>query len=198
LANPAGVGFSVRGFRTMGLDLPQIECGPAFITSPASRVTPAGFGPLAPHWQPRSNDVVEIDEQAIAAGGCPWKNPPPESLFNAAPLDQRFNQPFDGELSIKLKGLTAETSGDVLINLPEIKPLLSFQGKHTIDVPPPLCDTLAIDTDLRRISLVWRCALPIDIANPIHGRLVLRDPIAEEAAQAWNAAEEQPQERIHP
>jgi hypothetical protein len=198
LANPAGVGFSVRGFRTKGLDLPQIECGPAFITGPASRVTPAGFGPLAPHWQPRSKDVVEIDEQAIAAGGCPWKNPPPESLFNAAPLDQRFDQPFDGELSIKLKGLTADSSEDVLINLPEIKPLLSFQGKHTIDVPPPLCDTLAIDTDLRRISLVWRCALPIDIANPIHGRLVLRDPIAEEAAQARNGAEEQPQERIHP
>ncbi len=45
--NPAGVGFSVRGFRTKRLDLPQIECGPSFIASPASRVTPAGFGPLA-------------------------------------------------------------------------------------------------------------------------------------------------------
>lgn len=198
LANPAGVGFSVRGFRTKELDLPQIECGPTFITSPASRVTPVSFGPLAPHWQPRSKDVVEIDEQAIAAGGCPWKKPPPESLFNSAPLNQRFDQPFDGELSLKLKGLVTDSSEDVLINLPEIKPLLSFQGQGTIYVPSPQCDTLVIDTDLRRISLVWRSALPIDIGNPIHGRLVLRDPIAEEVVREQNGAKEQPQERIHP
>jgi hypothetical protein len=196
--NPAGVGFSVRGFRTKGLDLPQIECGPSFIASPASRVTPAGFGPLAPHWQPRSKDVVEIDEQAIAAGGCPWKNPPPESLFNAAPLDQRFDQPFEGELSVKLKGLIAETTQDVLINLPESKSLISFQGQGTIEVPAPQCDTLIIDADHRLICLVWRSALPINIESPVRGRLVLRDQMAEdaEAAQKQNTAENKPQEII--
>jgi hypothetical protein len=188
--NPAGVGFSVRGFRTKGLDLPQIECGPSFIASPASRVTPAGFGPLAPHWQPRSKNVVEIDQQAIAGGGCPWKKPPPESLFNTAPLDQRFDQPFDGELSLKLKGLVADSTQDVLINLPEITPFLSFQGQRTIEVSPPQCDTLVINTDLCRIFLVWRSALPIDIENPIHGRLVLRDPTAEVTAQAQDADED--------
>lgn len=57
--NPSGVGYSLRGLRTKGLRLPRIEQGPDFISSPASRVKPAGYGPLPPsgvhvmkRWEP--------------------------------------------------------------------------------------------------------------------------------------------------
>jgi hypothetical protein len=182
-ANPAGVGFSLRGFSTKGLSLPQIEYGPSFITSPASRVTPAGFGPLAPHWEPRCQESADIDTESLAFGGCPWSKEPSETLYNSAPLDQRFDQPFSGEMSLQLKGLIADTSQDILIHLPVVKPFVSFEGRPEIEIAPPQCDTLVIDTDQQQIHLVWRTALPMDLENPARGWIVLRDPAAE-AAQA--------------
>lgn len=195
LANPAGVGFSLRGFRTKGLILPQIESGPNFIASPASRVPPAGFGPLAPHWEPRCKEASDIDTEAIEFGGCPWSKKPSETLYNTAPLDQRFDRPFEGVLTLQLKGLVAGTSQDILIHLPEIKPLVSFEGQPEIEVAPPCCDTLVIDTDRRQIHLVWRTALPLNLESPARGWIVLRDPAAE-AAEADRIAKEALQEAI--
>lgn len=178
-ANPSGVGFSFRGLRTKGLTLPQIEGASKVIEGPASRVTPAGFGPLPPHWNPRSKETVEIDEEAIAAGCCPWAKEPPESMYNTAPSDQRFDQPFEGEMTLSLKSLVADAPRDVLINLPEIRPMVSFEGRHRKKVPLPRCDTLVIDTDNRHIHLIWRSALPLNPEAPSRGRIVLRDLAAE-------------------
>jgi hypothetical protein len=194
--NPAGVGFSLRGFRTQGLTLPQIECVHNFIASPASRVPPAGFGPLAPHWEPRCNESADIDIEALEYGGCPWSKEPSESLYNVAPSDQRFDRPFEGVLTLQLKGLVADSSQDILIHLPEIKPLVSFEGQPEIEIGPPRCDTLVIDTDQQQIHLVWRTALPMDLENPVRGWIVLRDPEAE-AAQAEEPSDDDSQEAMH-
>jgi hypothetical protein len=196
LANPAGVGFSLRGFRTKGLTLPQIECGPTFIASPASRVPPAGFGPLAPHWEPRSKEAADIDTEAVEFGGCPWSTEPPETLYNVAPRDQRFDHPFEGIMTLQLKGLVANAPEDILIHLPEIKPLLCFEEQPAIEMAPPQCDTLVIDTDKQQIHLIWRAALPMDLENPARGWVVLRDPETE-AARAEETAEIALQEPIH-
>lgn len=192
-ANPVGVGFSLRGFRTKNLSLPQIECGPRFIASPADRVRPAGFGPLAPNWEPRSEESVDIDPEALDIGNCPWSREPSESLFNVAPPDQRFDRPFEGGMTLRLKGLVADTAEDVLIHLPELKPLLSFDGQPAIEIEPPRCDTLVIDTDLRRIHLVWRTALCRDLVHAAQGWLVLRDPEAEAAREEEPGDENSPE-----
>jgi hypothetical protein len=92
--------------------------------------------------------------------------------------------------------LVADAPQDILIHLPEIKPLLSFEGQPKIEIEPPRCDTLIIDTDQRQIHLVWRTALPMDLENPTRGWIVLRDPEAE-AAQAEIPADEDLQEALH-
>ena len=180
LANPAGTGFSQRGLRTKGLSLPQIECGPNFISSPASRTHPAGFGPLAPHWEPRCNVKVDIDTEAIEFGGCPWGKEPPESLYNTAPLDQRFEQPFEGVMTLQLKGLVADAPQDVLIHLPEIRPLIQLDCEGKTTELSAVCDTLTVDGEQQQIHQVWRVALTMDIAHPARGWLTLRDLQAEE------------------
>jgi hypothetical protein len=181
--NPAGIGFSQRGLRTKGLALPQIECGPDFIASPASRVSPAGFGPLAPHWKPRSKETVDIDDQALAAGGCPWKKPPAENLYNTAPLDQRFEQPFEGEISLKLKGLVADTAQDVLINLPDIRPQIQMDMQEPTSALSAKCDTLIVNAEHLEIYLIFRCAIAASPKNIDQGMVILRDPAAEEQDQ---------------
>lgn len=183
LANPAGTGFSLRGLRTKGLSLPQIECGPHFISSPASRTHPAGFGPLAPHWEPRCNEMGDIDTEAIAFGGCPWCKEPPESLYNAAPLDQRFEQPFEGVMTLQLKGLVADAPQDVLIHLPEIKPLIQLDSEGKTTELSAICDTLIVDADQRQINLICRCPLSWSQNNNEEGLVTLRDLVAEEQAK---------------
>jgi hypothetical protein len=126
---------------------------------------------------------VEIDGDAVASGLCPWKKEPPESLFNTAPLDQRFDQPFEGEMTLSLRGMVADAPWDVLINLPEMKPMVTFTGKPGIEVPLPCCDTLVIDTDLCHIHLLWRSALPFNLETPSRGQIVLRDLVAEAEAE---------------
>jgi hypothetical protein len=183
LANPAGVGFSLRGFRTKGLTLPQIECGHNLIASPASRVPPAGFGPLAPHWEPRCKEAADIDTEAVEFGGCPWGEKPSEALYNAAPLDQRFEQPFEGVMTLQLKGLVADAPQDVLIHLPEIKPRiqLDMNGKSTEFQAG--CDTLIVHADQRQIHLICRCTLPWSQNNNEEGLVTLRDLVAEEQTE---------------
>lgn len=163
LENPAGVGYSLRGLRTKALTLPRIEIGPHFISSPAGRVQPAGFGPLAPHWHPRSKEVVEIDTGMAACGGCPWEKEPPESLYNSAPLDQRFEQPFEGDMTLSLKGLVAGAPEGVLINLPALQPKVLLEDGGTcgkINQLLPRCDTLLIHADKLQIFHLFRVAIP--------------------------------------
>ncbi|ABA90062.1 protein of unknown function DUF2169 [Syntrophotalea carbinolica DSM 2380] len=182
-ANPAGVGFSLRGLRTKSLSLPRIECGPGFVASPASRVSPAGYGPIAPHWEPRCNAKVDIDTEAITYGGCPWGKEPPESLYNTAPLDQRFEQPFEGEMTLQLKGLVADAPRDILIHLPEIKPRIHLDMNETFTEFQAACDTLIVHTDPREINLIFRCALPWSHNHTEEGLVTLRDLVAEEQAE---------------
>lgn len=186
-ANPAGVGFSLRGFRTKGLTLPQVECGPHFITGPASRVAPAGFGPLAPHWEPRRQTKPSRNRQAYDLSGCPWNEEPPECLYNAAPPDQRFDRPFAREMALQLKGLMADTPHDILINLPEIRPRIHMQWKGQASELTAACDTLIVHTDQKQILLVCRCALPWSPSQNDEGLVILRDLAAEEKAKCDQA-----------
>ncbi len=180
LENPAGVGYSLRGLRTKGLSLPRIEIGPRFISSPAGRVQPAGFGPLAPHWQPRCKDLMEIDAKKAESGGCPWAKEPPESLHNTAPLDQRFTQPFEGEMSLSLKGLVADAPGGVLINLPALQPKVLLKNAGMITELQPLCDTLIVQADRQQIFLLFRVAITQEIETNAASIVHLIDPDTEE------------------
>jgi hypothetical protein len=132
---------------------------------------------------------LEIDRDAAATGLCPWKKDPPESIYNTAPLDQRFDHPFEGEMTLNLTGMVADAPREVLINLPLIKPMVTFTGKPGIEAPTPCCDTLVIDADRCQIYLLWRSAFPFNLEVTSRGRIVLRDLMAEaEAAREKKAA----------
>lgn len=174
--NPAGVGYSDKGWRVGGMTLPQIEIGPKFISSPTHRVTPAGFGPLAPFWEPRSQAFEKLDHEAIDWGGCPYPADAPAQMYNAAPLDQRFDQPFQGEETLRLKGLVEGAPLDgVLLNLPRLRPDLKLIRGTRVENVQPVCDTLVIDADARQLSLVWRVGIPWTLRDQQTDWLVLSD-----------------------
>ncbi len=174
--NPVGVGYSEKGWRVNGMPLPQIEIGPKFITSPSQRGVPAGFGPIPSFWEPRIAAYEKLDHEALAWGGCPYPADAPAGMHNAAPLDQRFDQPFQGGETLRLKGLVEGAPLDgLLLNLPRLKPDLKLVVAQEVKTFPSACDTLVIDTDLKQIHLVWRAPIPWSLSDKRTGWVVLTD-----------------------
>lgn len=174
--NPVGVGYSEKGWRVSGMALPQIEIGPKFISGPTQRVAPAGFGPLPPFWEPRVQAFDKLDHEALAWGGCPYPGDAPAEMYNAAPPDQRFDQPFQGEETLRLKGLVEGAPRDgLLLNLPRLRPDLKLVRGERMENLQPVCDTLVIDTDTRQLSLVWRIGIPWNLREQQSDWLVLTD-----------------------
>ncbi len=181
-ANPVGSGFSQKGWRVKGMALPQIEIGPKFISGPSQRVAPAGFGPIAPYWEPRLNASKELDGDAVSWGGCPFGNRAPAGLYNAAPLDQRFDAPFEGGETIRLKGLISEAPhpDGTLVHLPCPRPDLKLVSGNRVENLQAVCDTLTIDIDARTICMLWRTGLPWNMQDQHSEWVVLRDLDLEE------------------
>ncbi|MDO3379338.1 DUF2169 family type VI secretion system accessory protein [Geoalkalibacter halelectricus] len=177
-ANPVGRGYSDKGQRLKGLELPQIEIGPRFITGPTTRPVPAGFGPLSPLWEPRLGAFTLLDEAAAQRGGCPWGKEVAADLFNAAPPDQRFAQPFVGGERILLRGLVADAPQGVPLHVPPLLPDVGVNRAGTWERLEVSCDTLVIDADRQELCLVFRAALPWDVKKPQNGWVIVRDPQA--------------------
>ncbi len=191
LANPAGCGFSLRGLRSKRLELPQLEQPPHFINSPGSRVKPAGFGPLPQHWEPRSAVKVNINQQGITNGTCPFSGELPDEMYNCAPSDQRFASPFCGPLTVKLSGLVATSKRSLLIDIPTQQPQVKVQLDNGLSTLELNCDTLVINSDERTLALIYRGAILTD-PDP-NGWLTLRDAnaVKEEDVAARDSSLEQ-------
>lgn len=181
-SNPVGVGFSATSRFHPALKLPQIECGPDFLNALTQRPTPAGFGPLASHWQPRMSLTPEIDKAALALRLCPIAQDLAPDLYNAAPLDQRFGQPFQGGETLLLQGLLADAERpSLLITLPAITPQVWQVTRSQSETPlPMICDTLVIRGDEQELHLIWRAA--IKMPEKQSGWIVIKETEQEEAA----------------
>jgi hypothetical protein len=60
--NPVGTGFAVSGSNATGLSLPNFEDPNKLISSWSDRPSPAGFGAVASHWQPRVGFAGTYDD----------------------------------------------------------------------------------------------------------------------------------------
>lgn len=174
-ANPVGLGYSHTSRHHPALQIPQIEQGPDWLQSITQRPTPAGFGPLAPGWAPRSALMPEIDGAAVSVGLCPFANDLLPNLYNAAPQDQRFEAPFQGDETLFLQGLVADADPrGILIPLPGERPEAWLAHSETNHQELSLtCDTLSIDADEQAIYLLWRCA--IETTDTPSGWVVVKD-----------------------
>ncbi|BCR03030.1 hypothetical protein DESUT3_00990 [Desulfuromonas versatilis] len=181
--NPAGQGYSQKGWRVKGMALPQIEIGPRFISAPTSRQTPAGFGPIAPFWKPRLSLFDKLDLEAVAWGGCPFPLEVAPELYNAAPPDQRFDGPFSGGEALHLKGLVEGAPPEgILVQVPRILPDLRLAVDGRTEALRAACDTLLVDTDARQLCLLWRSGIPWELGDKRSGWVILRDPERQEDA----------------
>jgi hypothetical protein len=159
--NPAGVGFALEG-RRGGIGsrtLPNLEDPAHLITDPAAEPPPAGFGQIAPFWEPRRSFTGTYDD-AWRKTRAPYlprdfnprffntahtdlickghlKGGEPVSVINASPSPFQLRLPrcdFDGRARIARKVLS-----------------LSFQLESVVLEPGELI-----------VSMLWRGAVSCD------------------------------------
>lgn len=134
------------------------------ITDPAAPRRPAGFGPIARAWPARKRLLGATPRKALEGAvveipeGFDW------SYFQAAPPDQQLRA-LRGDEWIVLEGLHP-TLPSLRTRLPGARGRARVYGLSAFGVSEgqPLelaADTLRIDGDEQRCSLVWRQSFPI-------------------------------------
>ncbi|MBK8259152.1 MAG: DUF2169 domain-containing protein [Polyangiaceae bacterium] len=157
IRNPCGMGFVERKFNLTGRPAPVIEDPKAPLSS--RNPAPAGFGPIAAHWAPRSQKMGTLDD-AWRADRAPVRprdfNP---RHFCAAPDDQWIESALLGDEAVEVVGLTPQ--GPWRFRLPKYSPIFHVIVRGITTQPETHLDTFAIDAETRRVEFTWRIAVPI-------------------------------------
>ncbi len=159
--NHAGVGFHVNQSSEAidGKPVPNTEETGKKITSPTGKYRPMALGSIGRGWQPRS-PLAGTYDKAWLDNVCPLLPADfDEGYFQAAPPDQQIAYPKGGE-EVELVNLTP--NGRTTFRLPEMEvPVIYFRRDgEKVDAVANL-DTIMIEPDLGRFSMVWRSHLEL-------------------------------------
>lgn len=143
--------------------LPNLRAEGARLQKRGDFISPIGFAPMAPSWPLRSGalgDLVgEWDHRR-------WNERPlpvdfDGGYFNAAPLDQHQDEPFQGDEEILLENLHPDIPL-LVTRLDPIQPLAGIsRGGAAREEILLRCDTLVIDADRAICTLIWRAQVPL-------------------------------------
>jgi len=157
--NPVGAGFAVARDNLDGAALPNIEYPDDIVTGWKDRPRPAGFGPIAAHWQPRVAFAGTYDEK--------WMNERQPLLpldfdnrfFQSAPQDQQAPAFLRRGVPVVLHRLTPVK--ELRFFLPNV--FLGFDtrfydGTRELHKERKL-HTVILEPDYPRVSVVWHTPL---------------------------------------
>ena len=159
--NPVGTGWAARKNRARipGLPLPNTQAIDEEVTSPFGTYRPMALGPYGRGWPQRSRHAGTYD-QAWQDNEFPFLPKDfDERYYQSAPPDQQCDPPRSGTELVLLK-LTER--GREAFRLAECELAIAiFRGAEVALDREVLPDTVLIDTDARKLALVWRVDLPI-------------------------------------
>lgn len=148
--NPVGTGFYVKKKQLLDKRAPNI-------LSSYKATEPAGFGPIANNWQPRSKYAGTYDQQ--------WENSRypllpldfDERFCQCAPQDQQTLKHLRGGEEVLLANLTPE--GRMRFCLPMVR--LIFRTEFNVDFVEhrAVLHTVIFEPDMRRVQMVWHTNL---------------------------------------
>jgi hypothetical protein len=156
--NPAGCGLRKRQAALSGQPAPSFEDPRALMAHAGARPAPAGFGPVAPHWQPRRDFAGTYDE-AWQQQRFPLLPTDFDARFlNAAPADQQMDGYQPGE-ELWLENMTPTLRER--FPLPELAPPVAVVDGTTLFEVPVVVDTIVIAPAEQRLSIVARAVHPL-------------------------------------
>jgi len=201
-ANPVGKGFAADGTaaKDQAQSLPNVEDPAVAVDSPKSRPQPAGFGPLARTWQPRTSQIGTYGEQWFKTR-APWF---PEDMdwavCNAAPPEMRAEGYLRGDEELYLENIHPHHA-KFLGRLPGLRvrcfrnesrqePVAGEQppspgqvtdGAERFREVPMNLDTLWVDAEAETLVLVWRGAVEVlsDEYEEVAHLFIVSEPVGE-------------------
>ncbi|TIY04909.1 MAG: DUF2169 domain-containing protein, partial [Mesorhizobium sp.] len=158
--NPIGAGFAVNPQRLVGKAAPNFEYRDAPYRDHRSG-RPAGFGPIAHHWQPRAKYAGNYGEE--------WektRNPLLPRDFNrlyyqCAPEDQQTKTRLTGYEDVRLGALSADGFMQFLLPRLTFDITTHFKNKPDIKHEEASIHTLRLRPDDRQFIITWVSALPV-------------------------------------
>ena len=161
MPNPAGRGFHVHLASELvhHTPLPNTEENGRSVTRPTGKYRPMSFGAIGRGWQPRSQYAGTYDQRWIDEVFPFLPADFDEAYFQAAPQDQQCAWLKGGE-QVQLVNLTPQ--GRTSFHLPEVDvPVVFFRKQGGREETQAVIDTLLLEPDMRRFSMVWRASLPL-------------------------------------
>ena len=160
--NPVGAGFHASGGTKplQGAPLPNVEDPTSLITTAGNTPQPAGFAAIGAHWEPRKRFAGTYDEswQKTRAPYLPADFD--ARFFQLAPPDLIVPGYLAGGEPVELRGLTPE--GLLRFTLPAIRVTVVHRIEGREEERVGSLDTVSIEPDAQRFTLVWRTSLRCD------------------------------------
>jgi hypothetical protein len=160
--NPIGRGLVPRNSRVQqdGLPLPNLEDPSHLIRSLKDRPTPAGFGPIPGHWEPRKSYAGTYDEAWTTSRAPYLPLDFNRRFFQVAPPGQIAEGYLKGGEPVEIRNATP--SGRLSFPLPICSPELVFHFDGRDHRHVPNLDTVSIDPESGRLWMIWRTCLVVD------------------------------------
>jgi hypothetical protein len=161
--NPVGVGLARRPRTLLGREAPRFED----LRDPRR---PIGFGPVGRHWQPRVHWAGTYDQKWLDERFpfLPVDFRP--HFFNCAPHDQQLEGGYQAGETVVLIEMGARSRDR--FRLPHACLPFELVTKTGASETASLPDTLVIEPQARRFSLVFRRCWPVEsVASLLHVRV---------------------------
>ncbi len=154
--NPVGVGFHPGGRFEEGLRCPNVEDAARPFKGWGDRPPPAGFGFLSPSWEPRTRYAGTYDARWEKERAPLLPKDFDRRFLNAASPGLVADGHLRGDEPVIVAGTAAE--GGSSFRLPGVPPptvVVARAGREDATVETRL-DTVIVDTDARKVFLLWR------------------------------------------
>jgi hypothetical protein len=156
--NPVGIGFRAGGSRfEEGLRLPNLEAPHEPLRSWGQRPAPAGFGFIAPEWQPRAALAGTHDAAWEKTRKPKLPRDFDRRFLNAAAPGLVAPGYLRGDEQVRI--VHASSTGNLSFALPGTPPprLVALRSKRLDDAEIALqLDTVVVDTDAMKLVILWR------------------------------------------
>jgi hypothetical protein len=132
------------------------------------------FGPIGRNWTPRPKYAGTYDQDWIDNVFPFLPSDFQDRYYQCAPEDQQCEYLGGGE-EVVLRNLTPE--GYISFKLPLVDvPVTFYLKSYEEKEVAAVCDTLMIEPDLGRFTMVWRASLPLrrnmfEVAQVVAGRM---------------------------
>jgi hypothetical protein len=158
--NPVGTGFAADPQRLVGKTGPNFEYPDAPYRDHRSG-KPAGFGPVARHWQPRMRYAGTYGQEWEKTRDPLLPRDFSRMYYQCAPEDQQTKTPLLGYEDVRLGNFTADGFLQFLLPRLNFNIITEFYNRPDRRHDAATIHTLRIKPDLRQFSITWMSVLPV-------------------------------------